>query len=276
LKTVVEYENGKPKIKRAETFCQFLGGKLPPSNKSFSLILSEISAEVLKEHPAVKTGALSNCRGDWYEWLIAISAHNYCINNVPTKRVLQLPNVSRFDVASLYKTKLFQYIGDLRLKVASSSGVSLITSNPDFVIIDVKDLFLPTLNTIELFDANEISSLEATYQGFVNLCDLDAIIGYLSVKTSLRPDRRLQLSHEGSLMKAIYVHLQTRDWIIEPKGLKYYAASTFISEADRDGLRTVATHSITNVQSKPIPAVDEVFQIDSINEVESVIEQMIK
>jgi hypothetical protein len=73
----------------------------------------------------------------------------------------------------------------------------------------------------------------------------------------------LQLSHEGSLMKAMYVHLQTRDWIINTKGLRYYGAATHVSDADRRGLRTVATHSIINVQSVPQAAVDDVFTINS-------------
>ena len=70
-------------------------------------------------------------------------------------------------------------------------------------------------------------------------------------------------------MKAIYVHLQTRDWVIDPQGLLYFAASTEISEPDRKGLRTVATHSITNVQSKPEAAVDEVYRINCVSDVEN-------
>jgi len=50
-------------------------------------------------------------------------------------------------------------------------------------------------------------------------------------------------------MKAIYTHLQTREWIINLKGLKYYAFSTKIS--DKNALKTVATHSITTVSSLP-------------------------
>ena len=67
-------------------------------------------------------------------------------------------------------------------------------------------------------------------------------------------------------MKATYVHLQTRDWVINPKGLKYYGAATKMSEADRKGLKTVATHSIIDVQSTPQAAVDDVFSIDSNEE----------
>ena len=65
-------------------------------------------------------------------------------------------------------------------------------------------------------------------------------------------------------MKATYIHLQTREWVINPRGLKYYAASTEVGDADRNALKTVATHSITNVQSLPQTAVDEVFVINSL------------
>jgi hypothetical protein len=67
-------------------------------------------------------------------------------------------------------------------------------------------------------------------------------------------------------MKAIYTHLQTREWIINPKGLKYYAISTNVGDPDRAALRTVATHSITTVHSIPQAAVDEVFEINSLQQ----------
>lgn len=102
----------------------------------------------------------------------------------------------------------------------------------------------------------------------MNYAGLDDIAGYLSVKASLRPDRRLQLAHEGSLMKALYTHLQTRTWTINPRGIRYFAASKKISEADIKGLKTVATHSIIDVKSSPQSAVDELFQINTVNELD--------
>lgn len=71
-----------------------------------------------------------------------------------------------------------------------------------------------------------LDKIDNIYRDFIGYAELDDIAGYLSVKTSLRPDRRLQLAHEGSLMKAIYTHLQTRTWTINPKGVKYYGAAT--------------------------------------------------
>lgn len=268
MNSIVEYVNGKPQIKRAVTFCSLLNNKLPSELASFKNILNEMDSQILSEHPDVTNGALSNCHGDWYEWLIAVSAWNYSIKNNKSYVILLLPNVNRFDVALLYNSQLSDYIVDLREKVKFSTDVQLITSNPDFVIIDKSNLVLNGLSNKEIssFSPLIINDLENFFKKFAGKCDFENIIGYLSVKTSLRPDRRLQISHEGSLMKAIYVHLQTRKWVINPKGLKYYAASTSIGIADRRGLKTVATHSITNVQSIPVAAVDEVYQIDSVKD----------
>ena len=108
--------------------------------------------------------------------------------------------------------------------------------------------------------------IDENYRLFEDQCELDDIKGYISVKFSLRSDRRLQMAHEGSLMKAFYTHIQTREWIINPQGIKYFAISTEIGPAGRDALKTVATHSITTVHSIPQAAVDEVFEVNTLKE----------
>jgi hypothetical protein len=265
MSPVIEYTNGKPQIKRVETFCSMLNSNLPDDSVTYSEILDVIDKSVLSEHPKVKMGALNNCHGDWYEWILAARAWNFRIKNNRNFMLMLLPNVSSFDVAKLYDHTLFGYINDLRNKVLESADVQLITSNPDFVIIDTTNIELDEsfLQPITEFTAETIERLQKMYRHFTHRCSFNDINGYLSVKTTFRPDRRLQLSHEGSLMKATYVHLQTRDWIINPKGLRYYGAATHVSDADRRGLRTVATHSIINVQSIPQAAVDDVFTINS-------------
>jgi hypothetical protein len=124
-----------------------------------------------------------------------------------------------------------------------------------------------SLNTpIAEFTEDTINKLQETYRYFIGKCLFNNIVAYLSVKASFRPDRRLQIPHEGSLMKATYIHLQTREWVINPRGLKYYAAASKVGRADRNALKTVATHSITNVQSLPQAAVDEVFEINTVEQ----------
>jgi hypothetical protein len=252
-------------INKKAAFCHALNYELPQPGESIKAVLTRIGAAVLAENPDTKGGALSNARGDWYEWLLAISAWNFHAANPTAYFALLLPNVSRFNVYDLYEKELAMMVKDLRSKMPAD--VRLITSNPDFVLIDATEVEMPedVLIPITEIDGDVIEKIETMHRHFIGKCSYESIVGYLSVKTTFRPDRRLQISHEGSLMKALYTHIQTRRWILEPNGLKYYCCATEIGEADREGLRTVATHSITSVHTKPQAAVDAVFEINSLS-----------
>lgn len=137
------------------------------------------------------------------------------------------------------------------------------------------DNFFGKIERIDSITIESILTIQTAYRNFEHTCDFDDIIGYVSVKTSFRPDRRLQIPHEGSLMKAIYTHLQTREWIIKPKGLLYFAIATKVGTPDRVALKTVATHSITTVHSIPQAAVDEVFEVNSLLQAQIVFDQIL-
>ncbi|MET3704157.1 MULTISPECIES: Cfr10I/Bse634I family restriction endonuclease [unclassified Citrobacter] len=220
---------------------------------------------------SVSDNSFNKCNGDWYEWLIAIQSIVFFLNNNTNRLLIKMPNASSFDVISMYKEYLSGFIYDLREKL-KVNDVNLITSNPDFSIIEIGEArayYEEYLSGISFYnlDLSTLSKLDNLYKQFVNYAELDSIVSFLSVKTTFRPDRRLQLAHEGSLMKALYTHLQTRTWNINPRGVKYYAAATSIGPADKIGLKTVATHSITDVKSLPQSAVDELFKINSISDV---------
>lgn len=269
-------KDGKSQIIKDEAFCTLLNNQLPEPHQPLTEVLLFLAKTIKEFDPTVTKDALSNAAGDWYEWLLAVSAWNFCAENPAANLALLTPNKSQFDIASLYNEKLYNLIKDLKSKVLLSSSVQLISSNPDFVIIDRKlvDTFISKIEPIEIINPIAISKIEQAYKVFTGNCNFEDIIGYISVKSSLRPDRRLQIPHEGSLMKAIYTHLQTREWIMEPKGLKYYAMSTQIKPADERALRTVATHSITTVHSLPQAAVDGVFEVNSLEQARLAFEQI--
>jgi Cfr10I/Bse634I restriction endonuclease len=220
----------------------------------------DICEQLINNEAAVTTGALSNVRGSWYEWLIALHAIKFAIDNATKTVMVKLPSVTSFDCSRLFVPKTFGLIEDLREKVKAAEGVSLITSNPDFCLInrDMLPAKLPDLKNL-----TALNDVDQLYQAAIGKCELDDISGYVAVKTSLRPDRRLQISHEGSLMKALYKHIQTRDWLIDAPGVKFYAFTKNYTDADAIALKTVATHSITEVSSKPQSAVDNIFSINS-------------
>jgi hypothetical protein len=269
--------NGKCQVIKDVAFFNLLNGRLPSGDTQIDSLFKDFDKAIFDRESSVTREALSNVHGDWYEWLLAISAWNHFVDNENTNLAILMPNISQFDVVRLYKTDLFDLIEDLREKVQSISKVKLITSNPDFVIIDGKLARekISSSTKIEDFTIETLYQLENYYSNFVHLCDFTQIIGFASVKTSFRPDRRLQIPHEGSLMKALYTHLQTRKWIINPAGLKYYAIATKINNADKEALKTVATHSITTVSSLPQAAVDDVFEINSLNQAHLVFQQIL-
>ena len=277
MSLVSKASNGKYQIDSVAAFCDLQNGKLPADSKSFLELIGSFDKAILKENPKISSGALNNVHGKWYEWFITICACNYHKKFPKKYMVFTLPNIRQYDVAKLYNEELYEYIVDLRQKVKSSAAVQLISSNPDFVIIDPKRIKIPKeLNrTITKIDKNIIHQIDKAYEFLTGKCGFEDIVGYISCKTSLRPDRRLQMSHEGSLMKAIYTHLQTRQWVIKPKGLKYYAITTEAKAADRKALKTVATHSITTVFDKPQAAVDELFKVDSFKECEAVFDRIL-
>ncbi|WP_430817308.1 Cfr10I/Bse634I family restriction endonuclease [Carboxylicivirga sp. RSCT41] len=266
-----------PQINKDEALCEMLNGNLPEGDTSLITLFKELDNTIKAEDANVKDGALNNAHGDWYEYLLGIASWNLFVSGDAANLALILPNIRQFDVATLYNEEFCNIIYDLREKIVASTDVELITSNPDFVIVsgDVVRQRVSEFEPITELTTENLNFISSLYQSFVNSCGFDDIIGYIGVKASLRPDRRLQLPHEGSLMKAIYVHLQTRNWIIDPKGLKYYAISRSINDSDRKALRTVATHSITTVHNEPQAAVDEVYAVDSLNSATDVLSRIL-
>ena len=277
MSLVTKTPDGKDQIDSVAAFCDLQNGKLPAVDKSFLELIHSFDKAIRKENPEVSLGALNNVHGKWYEWFITICSCNYHKKFPQRYMVFPLPNIRQYDVAKLYEQKLYEYIVDLRQKVKSAASVQLISSNPDFVIINPKRFKLPNeLNrNIAKIERSVIRQIDTAYEFFTSKCGFEDIIGYISCKTSLRPDRRLQIPHEGSLMKAIYTHLQTRQWVIKPLGLKYYAISSEVKDADKQALKTVATHSITTVFDKPQAAVDDLFQVDSFRQCEAVFDRIL-
>ncbi|PSV80980.1 Cfr10I/Bse634I family restriction endonuclease [Photobacterium leiognathi] len=274
MSEILTYINNKPSIKVAESFVHLINS-VPLDNWDYKESLECLQNNILNEDRSITSGAFSNVRGTWFEWMVSVDAYNHWVEHNHNLLLLNLPNISRFDSSSLYVAEVYDFVQDLRSKLESGLDIQMITSNPDYVIIDTTRLeqYFERKKITEL-TKESLEHLDKIYQNIVGKCELDDIVGYFSLKTSLRPDRRLQIAHEGSLTKAIYVHLQTRSWLMEPRGIKYFGGSLAINDADIRALKTVATHSITTVMSKPERAVDEVFSISDREKLSEAIRSM--
>jgi len=261
-------------INSKKTLCGSLNGRFPRDDQNFEEIIEQCKNLVRIEYPQVSNDAFKNVTGSWYEWLVILGGKKYNLDNPDSNILIKLPKISQFDCSTLYEEELFRLIKELRNKVMEDSNVSLITSNPDFVILKRETLNYSILN-LNVVSTDLLNWVDSEYTNCIHVCGFEDIIGYIAAKYSLRPDRRLQIPHEGSLMKALYTHLQTRLWVTTPKGIKFYAISKKIGNADSKALRTVATHSITTVTSKPEPAVDGLKSITTINDCYSFFEEIL-
>ncbi|NOH56170.1 type II site-specific deoxyribonuclease [Vibrio coralliilyticus] len=276
MSRIVDYKDGKAAIKIGESF-QHIFKSCPSGNWDYEQALASIEAAVKAEDSKITAGAISNSRGQWFEWMVSIDLFNHWVQNGHNYLFLNLPNIRRFDYASLYNAEIYGFVQDLRDKLEQSLDINLVTSNPDYVIIDTTRLQENfDKQPITCIDESTCYSLDELYKNVISACELDDVVGYLSLKTSLRPDRRLQIAHEGSLTKATYVHLQTRCWVMEPRGIKYFGAALNLTEADINGLKTVATHSITTVMSKPEKAVDKLFKVQTRDDLYCAMDEMIE
>lgn len=219
------------------------------------IILSRIEQNVRYLNPHVQDGALNKCRGSWYEWILNIMAWNYSINNQSPYILIQLPNVSSLDVYNLYRTEIHQVIVNYKNTLREQS-LTLITSNPDFVLIK-RNTSNIAYRVIQEINYESLTFLDGLYGNYINLCDLTDIVGFLSVKSSFRPDRRLQIINEGSLVKAIFDKIALTFNANNIEYPKYYAASNNCSRTDRAAFNNIALHSIGS--NRPLKAVDDVF-----------------
>ena len=272
MKRIVKFAEGKPQIDKLAAFIQGVKNISFERDQELEIFMQSMDDLVREEAPSIAQGALNNGHGDWFEWCIGIIALRLS-QSLKEFVLVPLPNVRKYNVFNLYEPRIANVVNDLRDKVEKDHGVNFVTSNPDFAIIRYSQIRQPLPLDASIED--QVKFLNTWHLDFDGTCGFDDIRGFLSVKNSLRPDRRLQIAHEGSLMKAIYVHIQTRLWLSKAVGYKYYAMSgSSVSTADHAAMSTIATHSITTVQSTPKPAVDGLFEGTSFVKIRTSVESI--
>ena len=74
-------KNGKSQIAKDVAFCHLLNNQLPEKNKPMTTLINEFDKAILSIDKSISKDALNNVHGDWYEWLLAIEAWNFFIEN---------------------------------------------------------------------------------------------------------------------------------------------------------------------------------------------------
>lgn len=243
------------------------GSLLSNPGQSIAMIMKVLDATAARLYSDVSQPALSNCHGDWFEWVLSLVLDDVSRVMASCLQPVRLPDAHRFDWTQLYNERIRNLLIDLREEIRATAGVELISSNPDFVLIDPRKLTTSVSCLHKPTDIEScLQSLNRRFEAYVGAVDFGGIAGFVSAKYSLRPDRRLQLPHEGSLVKAMHLHLQTRLWVRNAPPLRFIAVVGSAKDCDLEALKTVATHSVTSILFPPERSVDEVVEVKTIGD----------
>lgn len=221
--------------------------------------------------------AFNNARGDWLELILAAHFWNAVIDKKADILVLRLPNVTKLEFIELFDKESQERIRSGLMRTLEEHDARLDMSNPDLIGVRMKRSELPSefRKRIDCLGVDEAHMLFDAYKHLIGRCPYDGILFGVSVKTSLRGDRRYQIVHEGSIVKAFIAHLQTRFWDTTFETRFYGAVTEGVGENDHEIFRTAATHSIVNVFSPSVRAVDKVYHIPTTNDVNHMIKEII-
>lgn len=266
--------------------------------------------------------AFNNCNGKWTEVGYAIFAWNalakmnraarQCANGgtYDVYIYVKLPNrtssargwTQLLDVAITKELAAYPMIMSKEIKVSSNIGraFELISSNPDSVILKFGNLEANALwDTTEITDfdpytnisyikADVVGSMDSLFDKFKGKVLPSANLQcFLSVKRSLRPDRRYQWIHEGDHVKAIlqWIAISSKMHPVAPLDAalsyddlngKFFAVSlSKVSKDDHNAMDTGLAGSIVSPSLAPVWAVDKLFECLSFDKIEEQIKQMI-
>ncbi|TGY93603.1 hypothetical protein E5329_17745 [Petralouisia muris] len=269
---------------------------LPLPDKSFNEIIKDLQEETKKVFAKTKprpkaptSNSFNNCNGRWAEYVFGAYVWNYLAdknatnkqNNDPIRFVyVKLPtNDSKMDAwISLLKKEQYDTLieferddTDKQVKAAGHKAFRLCSSNPDSVILkfeenDYIQYGLDSMKTIDNLSGANIKMMDSVFSKLAGKVTIEENLKcFLSIKNSIRPDRRYQFVHEGDDVKAIIMLLCTRlqlnvGNISDFCQKRFYAFSlNGFNGADENCMETATTACISSPVMGLIWCVDKLF-----------------
>ena len=220
----------------------------------------------------------NNVRGAWTRWIFSVICWNFFCEYAEKHNacIIMLPPISRLTFTDLFDTDSGEALKRGLLSRLNEHGIELTMSNPGFICasdIPPDGLFQVPITNLSLENQAVLAS---AYEKIVGSCQYNSIKFGIALKTSLRSDRRYQIIHEGSTLKAFIAHLQVRYWDIGFKTDYYAVVANDVSEADRRVLSAPAIHSIVDVHAPPVKAIDAIYEVKCTSDMESCVKKMVE
>ena len=314
-------KRGKPAIPMGEILADLYCNSIPGTTELFTDILKKLEdhakSEISETAKALGISAITphpnsfnNCRGSWSELIFSAFAWNELAkvnSNLydcggPIYIFVKLPNykgtstkwTALLDTTHHRVIQSFDRHAKSDKEVAQSGHDSFLlnSSNPDVAILKYSvEEYTSIVNNLSLDPLHPITDLSLlTQKGFEEIfkslvhtvTPRKNLHCFLSVKDSLKPDRRLQFLHEGNNVKTILLYLINErnacDELLNLDILRniFYAVSfKAVGPSDKKSLDAAMVACLTSPSLPKLWAVDRLYECLSQRQVEAMFSQII-
>lgn len=304
-------ENGqyKASVPSTEILAYKYSDSLPSSNDVIGHIVDNLQSETRRlfslKTPNTplppSTNSFNNCNGRWAEFAFAAAAWNKLseINQQRQSDVIyvyvKFPDYNGEDarkwtniLCDRYKNEIKTFDrdnSDQDVNAAGHNRFTLYASNPDAVILKYSSAEFARLH-ISHSPAQELHNLSLETQEKINnvfvavsgtVTPSQNIVAFLSMKNSLRPDRRYQFVREGDNVKAHLMYLKNRRCdTIQSFANKFYAiAFQELTQADKTITDIASTACVASGLVEPIWSVDKLIYCQRIIDCQQLVQTVI-
>ncbi len=195
-------------IKKYDEF-EAIYPKLNLDGLSFLDIVKEIEKVVVQNYTQpVTTGSLNNCRGTWYELAFMMEAHQSILRSTEDLYLVKMGNETSIKFWEIYQQESRQRYDRLMVQFSQrEEPIFVRCSTPDFVVISKNVIQNSSISTILHKSSPSLQEINESYKAIKNQCQPEQVKGFVSLKTSNRPDRRYQILVEANVTKFASRHI---------------------------------------------------------------------
>ena len=177
---------------------------------TFIDIVNEIQKVVIQKSTQTPTsGSLNNCRGAWNEMAFIMEAHRSILQSTENLYLVKMGSEASIKFWEIYQKQSRQKYDLLVDKFHKrAEPISIRCATPDFVVISRAVIQDSSSSNILKNQSPLLKDINNLYKVIKNKCLPHQVKGFISLKTSNRPDRRYTILLEANVTKfaSKYIH----------------------------------------------------------------------
>jgi Cfr10I/Bse634I restriction endonuclease len=196
-------------IKKNDEF-ELIYPSLNLNGLTFLQIVDRIEQAVVKKATqSITQGSLNNCRGTWHELAFVMEAHRSILQSTENLYIVKMGSETSIKFWEIYQKESRQKY-DLLIDIfkKKEEPIFIRCSTPDFVVISRDIIRDSSSSNILQNPSPRLNEINDLYKVIKNKCLPHQVKGFISLKTSNRPDRRYQILVEANVTKfaSKYIH----------------------------------------------------------------------